>query len=218
MGAWGAGSFENDAALDFASEIASVADLDQAFAAVAGLEYIEADEGTRAIVAGECVAAMRGHALPDLPDDLAATVQSFGKCPVELYEKARDGVSAVLGRSELVELWAEAGDKDWNVAVTDLLERLNKPARKAKKPLKKKGPPPNPSPCMFCDEPMGDGQFHMIDITVDEDEISSMKMGGWVHLKCLNAALHPKHMIQAWKIDEDLLEHILSKHDLGDAD
>ena len=64
---------------------------------------------------------------------------------------------------------------------------------------------------MFCDKPMGDGEFHMLDVTVHEDEISSSKRGGWVHLQCLNAALHPRHMIQNWQFDDELLEFVMRK-------
>lgn len=217
MGTWGPGSFDNDAALDFAADIETIDDIEGAFSATAG-EEIDADCAVQVIVAAECVAAMRSHRSPAMPDDLAARVHALGACPVALYEKARDNLSAVMGGSELLDLWAEGGSGEWNRAVTELLERLNKPAAKAKKPKARKKQVANNSPCMFCDKPMGDGQFHMIDITVSDDEISSMKMGGWVHLQCLNAALHPKHMVQAWQIDDELLDHILSRMDASGDD
>ncbi|WP_128891317.1 DUF4259 domain-containing protein [Erythrobacter sp. HKB08] len=210
MGAWGAGSFENDAALDYVEEIESVDDIAGALKLAGQAGYIEADEGSRAIVAGECVAAMRGHRSKDMPDELAKKVHAFGKASLELYNDARDNLSAVMSRGELVELWAEEGSGDWNRAVTDLMERLNQPAKSARKPRKKK-PQPNPSPCMFCDQPMGDEQFHMLDLTIHEDDISTSKRGGWVHLQCLNAALHPKHMIQNWQFDDELLEWVMKK-------
>lgn len=131
-----------------------------------------------------------------------------------IYEEVRDRLSAVISRSELSELWAEGDASEWNVAMTDLIERLGKPRVKTRgksNKAKMKKPTPNPSPCMFCDQPMGDGAFHMLDITLDEDEISSMKMGGWAHLKCLNAALHPKHLIQDWKFDDDEIEASVNK-------
>lgn len=213
MGAWGAGSFENDAALDFAADIETLADVENAFVAE-GAEDIDADVASRVIVAAECIAAMRGHRSPDLPNDLDARVRGFGKCTIALFDMARNNLSAVMTRGELIDLWAEEGSGDWNRAVTDLLERLNKPAAKGKQPAKrKKEPQANPSPCMFCDKPMGEGAFHMIDITINDDEMSSMKMGGWVHLQCLNAALHPKHMMQTWEFDDELLDHFLKKRD-----
>lgn len=208
MGAWRAGSFDNDAALDFASEIESVDDVKAAFAAE-GQEEIEADLASRVIVAAECVAAMRGHRNPDMPADLAERVHGFGKPSIELFDTARNNLSAVMSRSELVDLWTEEGSGEWNRAVTDLMERLNKPQGRRSKPKKKTAPTPNLSPCMFCDEPMGDGAFHMIDITIAEDDISTMKKGGWVHLQCLNAALHPRHMMQTWQFDVELLEWVM---------
>ena len=217
MGAWGSGSFENDSALDFVSEIESAADVERAFTA-AGSENIELDEGCSVIVAAECVAAMRGHPATDLPDELAGKIADFGKCPIALYDKARENLSAVMSRGELVDLWAEEGSGDWNRAVTELMERLNKPAASAKKARKrKKAPAPNPSPCIFCDKPMGDGAFHMLDITIHEDDISSSRQGGWVHLQCLNAALHPKHMFQTWDFDDELLDFVMKKLKAQDA-
>lgn len=211
MGAWGAGSFENDAALDYAGEIATLDDVKAAFTAQ-GEEEIDADLASRVIVAAECVAAMRGHRHPDMPGELAERVHDFGKPSTELFDTARNNLSAVMSRSELLELWGESEAKgEFARAITDLMERLNKPQGRRAKPRKKAVPTPNPSPCMFCDKPMGDGAFHMIDITIAEDDISTMKQGGWVHLQCLNAALHPKHMMQTWQFDEELLDWVTKK-------
>lgn len=213
MGAWGAGSFENDTALDFAGEIESLEHVEDAFEAE-GAEEIDADLACRVIVAAECVAAMRGHRNGDMPRDLAERVHTFGKPSIELYDTARNNLSAVMSRSELLELWGESEEKEsFARAVTDLMERLNKPQGRRSKPRKKAAKTPNPSPCMFCDRPMGDGAFHMIDITIAEDDISTLKQGGWVHLQCLNAALHPKHMMQTWQFDDELLDWLLEKRD-----
>lgn len=219
MGAWGAGSFDNDTALDFVSGIGSVADVEKAFQAsselgVAKIEgEIDADLSCEIIVAAECVAAMRGHASPDMPEELSERVQSFGTPSMDLFELARNNVSAVMSRSELCELWADEGSGDWNRAMTGLIDRLNQPEAKAKGAKKKKAkkPQPNPSPCMFCDKPMGDEQFHMFDLTIHEDEISTSKRGGWVHLECLNAALHPRHMIQNWEYSDEQLDWLREK-------
>ena len=58
---------------------------------------------------------------------------------------------------------------------------------------------------------MGDNAFTQFDITLEEDEISSMRMGGWAHLRCLNAALHPRHMIQHWKFDQEDIDSAVAK-------
>lgn len=211
MGAWGPGSFDNDAALDFAGEIETLTQVEGALN-LAGVQDIDADEASRTIVAAECVAAMRGHPNDEMPEALATMVGGWGKPSTELFSKARDNLSAVMSRGELLELWAEEGSGDWNREMTALMERLNRPLGKSPvKPGKAKAKQPNPSPCIFCDRPMGDGAFHMLDITIHEDDISTSKQGGWVHLQCLNAALHPKHMFQTWQFDDELLEWITEK-------
>lgn len=212
MGAWGPGSFENDDALDFVAEIETLADIEAALCAL-GSEYIEVDEAARVVVAAECVAALRGHPSPALPDELARRLPAMGQCPIDLYSDARENLSAVMSRGELLELWTEEGSGVWNRAITELMERLNQPAAKVKAPRRKKKPTPNPSPCMFCDQPMGEGAFHMLDVVLSDDEFSTSRRGGWVHLQCLNAALHPKHMIQNWQFDEELLDHFMNKRD-----
>ena len=214
MGAWGSGSFENDTALDFAGGVESVADLENAFD-LDGVEEIDADMACEMVAAAECVAAMRGHPLKDMPDDLAERVAAFGKPSMALFDQARDRVSAVMGGSELTELWAEA-EPDvkaaFNAAMTDLMERLGKPAKKPGKAAKRKKKPAfNNSPCSFCGEPMGEEEFHQFDITVHSDDISTMRNGGWAHISCLNAALHPSHMIQTWQMDDELLEFVMQK-------
>jgi hypothetical protein len=64
MGAWGAGGFENDTALDFAATVESVDDIAAAFAAAPG-ETIDADTASIVISAAECVAAMLGRPADD---------------------------------------------------------------------------------------------------------------------------------------------------------
>lgn len=149
MGAWGAGSFDNDAALDFAAEIETVDDLARAFSAAGSGEEVDANESCRIIVAAECVASMRGHPSPAMPADLAERVESFGKAPMALFNSARDNLSAVMSRSELLELWSESEDMaSFARALTELMERLNKPQAKLVKGAKAAKPKklqPNPS-------------------------------------------------------------------------
>lgn len=211
MGAWGAGPFDNDDALDAIDEFDSVEAIGAQFT-VAGLEgYIEADQASLIIAAAECVAAMRGHPHPDLPNELAERTSTFGKPSLELFNSARDNISAVMSRSELCELWAEEGSGDWNREMTDLVARLNKPQAAPGKKKAKKKPVDNPSPCAFCDRPMGKEEMSMFDISLADGMGNSLKQGGWAHISCLNAALHPKHMIQNWQFDQELLDFAMKK-------
>ena len=45
-------------------------------------------------------------------------------------------------------------------------------------------------------------QFSQFSIALDEGDGILSTRGGWAHLRCLNAALHPKHMIRVYKNDE----------------
>ncbi len=216
MGAWGAGSFENDTALDFVDEIDSVQVIAAAFDGSDWGALIDADCACRIVVAAECVAAMRGHRSKSMPDGLAKIVDDLGKPSAELLDLARDSVSAVVSYSELTELWADAEESgDFNRAITELIDRLSKSEQPASK-LSTPKPQSNPSPCLFCDEPMGT-EFSAIDITLNADQNLGMSHGGSTHLACLNAALHPKHIIQNWNFDDAEIDAMADKLLRGEA-
>jgi hypothetical protein len=205
MGTWGPSAFENDAALDFAHEIESARDLANALTIRAPDQPIDADTACRIVVVAECVAAMRGHRSADMPDDLAERVAAFGKPSKSLFHHTRDHLSAVMRRSELMELWAESDPAPFNLAMHDLIERLNLPPVDASTGEKKaKKPVINRSPCSFCGEPMGEAQFSQFSIVVDLGNGVPMTHGGWAHLRCLNGALHPRHMIRVHRNDEPI--------------
>ena len=211
MGAWGSGSFENDAALDFVAEIETLDDLMAALVCDAPQAGINVDQACRIIVAAECAAALCGHPCENFPGELAAKLAGIGRSKA-LEESARTLLSRVITESELSELWAEAGASEWNAAMTNLIERLGRPVKEHSGSKKKTSEPQhNPSPCSFCGKPMGEGAFTQFDITLEEDEISSMRKGGWAHLRCLNAALHPRYMIQHWKFDEEDIEAAVAR-------
>jgi Domain of unknown function (DUF4259) len=205
VGAWGAGGFENDTALDFAATVESVDDVAAVFAAAPG-EEIDADQASIIVAAAECVAAMLGRPADDLPDDLAARLIGFGKPDPALLDTTRSHVSMVIARSELSELWGEADNPAaFNLGMTGLIDRLN-PAIKPKSAKKrKKGPHFNPSPCAFCDKPMGEEDFGMFDLSVDLGSGDPIRLGKWAHLNCLNARLHPAHIVQVWKTNPDAI-------------
>ena len=205
MGTWGPRAFENDAALDFAAAIRTPQDLADALVIRTPDQPIDADAACRIVVVAECVAAMRGHRSDDLPQGLAERLATFGKPSKSLFHHARDHLSAVMLRSELMELWAEDDPAPFNLAMHDLLERLNlPPADTPKREPPKKKPVINHSPCSFCDEPMGEEQFSQFSIVLDNGDGVPMTHGAWAHHRCLNAALHPKHMIRIYKNDEPL--------------
>lgn len=205
MGAWGGGSFENDEALDFVASIESAADLAAALTLRSPEDEVDADLACRVIVVAECVAAMRGHWHPGFPEELARKVVGFGPPSLSLFHHTVDRLSAVTGRGELVELWAEGDARPFNRAVHDLFARLERDpvGGKAGKPHKKK-PVFNHSPCLFCDQPMGEEQFSQLNFTILHGTGLPMGQGGFAHHECLNAALHPAHQIRAYPHDPSL--------------
>ena len=214
MGAWGAGGFENDTALDFAGTVTDEASLLAAFSAMPG-GMIDADEASKMIAAAECVAAMLGRPSEDMPDDLAERLKPLGAPDEDLLELAREHVSMVISASELSELWAEADETAaFNLAMTGLIDRLN-PDIKPKKGKKKK-PCFDNSPCAFCNEPMGEEEFGGFNVTVDIGADQPITMGKSAHLACLNARLHPTHIIQAWKTDPEAIEREMQRIFGGD--
>ena len=214
MGTWGPGAFENDAALDFVPGIETAQDLADALTIRAPNQPIDADTACRIVVVAECVAAMRGHPSSDLPEALAERVATFGRPSRSLFHHARDHLAGVMTRSELMELWAESDPSPFNLAMHDLLERLNLPTADALPPKRSRNKPvTNKSPCSFCDQPMGEDQFSQFSITLDHGDGMPMTRGGWAHHRCLNAALHPKHMIRVYRpeepVDPDQLDRLL---------
>lgn len=206
MGAWGAGCFENDTALDFAATIESVDDVVATFASEPG-EKVDADTACMILVAGECVAAMLGRPADDLPEDLADRLTGFGKPDAALLETARNRVSRAISHSELSELWAESDDPGaFNLAMTGLIDRLNPDIKPKAKKGRKKNPQFNRSPCAFCNEPMGEEEFGMFDLSVDLGNGHPIRLGKWAHLSCLNARLHPSHIVQVWKTDPEAIQ------------
>ena len=204
MGAWGPGNFENDDALDFLGEMSpdSAADaLEQLFQRIvaAGMqgEEIDASDSARALAGAELVSAARGHAADDLPGYATVIVNALGKPGDELLDSAASAISYVLMRSGLVELWSEAEDPaEWNKVVSGLIGRLDAPAR-AKKLGKKKRDEMTGAVCSFCGEQIPVSQFVSMDLRRPWTP-AGMSCGIFAHEACLNAKLHPKHIVQWW--------------------
>ena len=130
MGAFGAGTFDNDDALDFLEELVEsdgsgtlIAALDEALAA----DYLEMPEASAALVAAEAVAAKNLRPVGDLPPDLAAWAQRSRFLLTEpLLSKAIEAVSRVGSDSELNDEWSVSDAPDeWHAVLSDLKERLD---------------------------------------------------------------------------------------------
>ena len=198
MGAWGAGSFENDVALDFVDEIERVEDLLGPLIVATPDMPIMADHACRMIVVAECVAAMRGHSSDQIPHELLRRIERFGRPGRSLYLHSRERLQDVLKNSELLDLWADGNPDEFIGAVHELIDRLNRRATYAHAPTRK-GKRKfyeeqwfKETKCCFCDEPLAEQEFVSVDTKINEGTGSKIGFLAWGHLACLNSALHYK--------------------------
>jgi len=125
MGAWGPGSFENDAALDWVWELDEDLDASALRRALAAVYDGESDE--EAVAAAEVVAAALGRptAAPT-PDEVTEWIErADGFVDDDLRIQALAAVQYVRDRSALRGLWLESGGGEaWLAAIDELAARL----------------------------------------------------------------------------------------------
>ncbi|MCW2502972.1 MAG: hypothetical protein JWO79_1256 [Actinomycetia bacterium] len=119
MGAWGDGPFDNDDAADWAAELDAATPAERldviraALAAAASADYLDADDGQRAVAAAAVVAAQRPGG-PPLDTSYAPRILADG-IVLDVPDELRDLAAAALDRaagedSELAELWDDGPD------------------------------------------------------------------------------------------------------------
>jgi hypothetical protein len=152
MGAWGAGSFQNDWALDWIGDLRESRDVSLIRTVLSRVvehggtkhsrpsilerlrgrrhhtDWLTARVAAKALAAAEVVAAWLGYPPANLPDGIEAWVQknapSFQRDLVSLAKRA---VSIVKTNSELKDLWEEGDPAEWKNVVQDLERRLDLP-------------------------------------------------------------------------------------------
>ncbi len=134
MGAWGANSFDNDTANDWAYGLEDVDDLSLLSAAITavltvGANYLDADEACEAIAACEVIARLKGNW--GERDAYTEKVDSWVEAhpiqpPGPLVEQAVQAINRILApKSELMELWDEGGrNEEWHAKMDDLRARV----------------------------------------------------------------------------------------------
>ena len=133
MGAWGVGSFDNDDAGDFLSELIDSGDLSlirEVFDNVlTSTEYVEAPDASQAIAAAEAVAAALGR--PTLSAQKEEELLTWlgrlqPRIDPELTAQAKDVLARILApNSELLELWEESDEfPEWKAAVSEIARQL----------------------------------------------------------------------------------------------
>lgn len=221
MGAWGAGSFENDTAMDWAAGVQSVEDVRKPFERLKrdtdahGTDpelVVDSDFACELIAAAETVAMMLGRRIHAFPGELAQRLAGAGEPDSLLFHQARNAVLHAMRNSELAELWEEATpDGETNECLgemTRLIDRLNPEVEfepwdqdhieaKVGASLSEAG-----GTCAFCNEPVASEELWGINL-YDAYNMNSMGRGFWLHLPCLNARLHHKHAIADLKFDPD---------------
>ena len=155
MGAWGAGSFQNDWALDWLGDLCESGDSSlirstlnkvvehggTKYSAPSLLErlrghrrhtdWLEASVATEALAAGEIVAAWLGQPSEKLPENLIKWLQQHASSfQPELVPLAVKAVNIVKTNSELKDLWDEGDVAKWMNEVADLEQRLGSPPPK----------------------------------------------------------------------------------------
>jgi len=130
MPGWGTGSFENEDAQGFLSELKSLGpdDLKKILARAAdGEDYLAAAESGAAIAAAEVVAVAKGNPPQAIPQPIAEWAGKVEGAPsAEMSDLARRAVERVRTNSELKDLWLEAeGLNEWSAALRELQGRLS---------------------------------------------------------------------------------------------
>ena len=131
-GAWGIGSFDNDDALDWLSELEEAPNAALLTATLSGIdprsEYVEAPDCSVALAAAEVVAAAHGRPSKSLPAEAIAWLKRVHpSIAPELIQQARTAVTFCRddANSELRQLWADSKDfPAWLTDTASLLSRL----------------------------------------------------------------------------------------------
>lgn len=130
MGAWGAGSFENDTALDWAGDVSEGGDVTVVITALIRVREERRSErvATQGLAAAEIVAFWLGHPDSQFPDYLRDWAdRNSGAFSPESVTLAREAVSIVKTKSGLKDLWEEGNGNsasEWHAAIADLERRL----------------------------------------------------------------------------------------------
>jgi hypothetical protein len=131
MGAWGAGSFENDDALDWVAALEESRGLKVVKAALrevmdAGDGYLEVDVASRGVAAAEVVAGLNDAPGDDLPEEVENWIEEQrDRTTVDLAPLALEVLVRIRTKCELFELWMESPDsKSWLDGIAKLEERL----------------------------------------------------------------------------------------------
>ena len=138
MGTWGADAFDNDSASDWADEFAERKSFEMVGEKLAEIlrpdqDYVDSDIASEALVACEILARLKGQwgKRDSYSEEIDQWVLDNPQTPSDdLLRKAILAIDRIAAdRSEVAELWAEAGDEEWRASIADLRQRLAAPSK-----------------------------------------------------------------------------------------
>lgn len=130
MGAWGAGTFENDDALDWSELLYETRDLNflrnTMQIVVEQKSYLEMSECCQALAAAEVVASAGGNKAPTLPSQADEWLDDKDLDEIrKLAPLAREVIIRIKTNSELKEAWdASSNSADWYGVINGIEARL----------------------------------------------------------------------------------------------
>ena len=130
-GAWGAGSFQNDSALDWAQEeitpLKSSKVLIFAFNQLPKSGYIQVDMCSEVVAAAEIVASMKDGNMDNLPKEVAIWAKrNENAFSNHLASQAIEAIEICSNkkRSELAQLWDDSSNNEWITVILAIKNRL----------------------------------------------------------------------------------------------
>ena len=222
MGAWGAGSFENDTAIDWAAGVQSVDDVRRPFAQLKqdtdaytgkGELVVDSDFACELLAAAECVAAMLGRRSRDFPEDLAQRLSGARRTrqsAVPSGPQRRAARDAQFRARRTVGRGRRAARRERMACDSD---RSDRPAQSRNRSTNGHFCPvlrvigairrEIVATCAFCNRPIE--RQHLWSMHVDDayNPGRAGKKSYELHLPCLNSRLHHKHAIADFKFDPD---------------
>jgi hypothetical protein len=136
VGAWGAASFENDAAAEWFYRVEEAPDPGAVIAsalddALSDADYLDLDASSEAIAAAELSASCAGQLPARLPDHVRRWAETHRHRPHDAeIEHAVQAVRRVRSESALRQRWDEAAqspeDREWLREIDDLIARLER--------------------------------------------------------------------------------------------
>lgn len=182
MGAWSAGSFGNDDALDYVNGLSSFDAVIQTVAAFSAKPVaLEAGDACVALAACDLLAAGLGRAPADLPELSEVKLRAVSQ---GVLDEATALVMHVRSRSELAELWEDDAE-EWHEALDALLIRLTPSAPYTPPEPKPEKPADYIGHCYVCYEAVTERDG----LAFEYDDGGGAVLGATPHRACIDAKL-----------------------------